>query len=251
MQLLAIALTFPKETQMQQRKILNRMLGVAVLAMLFGTGSAYAQAAKDAGSTSSSAGGASSGTATAKSDTKSSSVSKSDQNMMRDMAYSNLSEIATAKIALERSQNDKVKSFAQKMIDDHTQAQKDLEQLAQAKGVTLPTEPDAKHKATAKTLSALEGDKFDKMYMSQGGSKDHRDTHKLLMKAEKSAKDPDLKALASKTAPIVDQHLSMAEDMTGKKSTSSGSSGTSGSSAAGGASGSAGSAGSSSGASGK
>ncbi|KRB79233.1 hypothetical protein ASE07_05490 [Noviherbaspirillum sp. Root189] len=152
---------------------------------------------------------------------------------MRDLAEANLAEIETGKLALEKSQNDQVKTFAQKMIDDHTQSQKELEQLAQQKGVTLPTETDMKHKAAAKALSALEGDKFDKMYMNQVGVRDHKNTHQLLSKAQKNAKDPDLKTMAAKTAPIVDNHLTMAQDQTGKKSSSSGSSSAKGSSASG------------------
>ncbi|HZW13659.1 MAG TPA: DUF4142 domain-containing protein [Noviherbaspirillum sp.] len=152
--------------------------------------------------------------------------------MMRELARSNLAEIETAKLALSQSKNDEVKSYAQKMIDDHTQAQKELEQLAQAKGMTLPAEPDSKHKAMMKKLGALEGDKFDKQYMAQGGLKDHRDTHKLLNRAEKRASDSDLKALVTKMQPIVSDHLKTAQGMKSGKGTASGSSGASGGSGA-------------------
>lgn len=158
-------------------------------------------------------------------------LTKADRNIMREMAYANLAEIETGKIALNQSKNEQVRSFAQKMIDDHTQAHKDLEQLAQGKGVTLPTEPDKKHLAAAKKLSALEGDKFDKQYMSQGGMRDHRNTHKLLQRAQTRATDPELKALAAKMEPVVSQHLTMAQDVTGAKTSASGSSGPAGTSA--------------------
>jgi len=117
------------------------------------------------------------------------------------------------------------------MIDDHTQAQKDLEQLAQAKNVTLPTEPDKKHKNAAKKLSAMEGDKFDKAYLSQGGVTDHKETHRLLDQAQTKASDPDLKALVAKTKPVVEEHLTTAQSMQGKKGgASQGASGASGNS---------------------
>ncbi|WP_136414382.1 DUF4142 domain-containing protein [Noviherbaspirillum sp.] len=143
---------------------------------------------------------------------------------MRDIAYSNLAEIEAAKVAQNKTKSDQVKTFAQKMIDDHTQSQKELEQLAQSKGVTLPTEPDRKHQAELKKLSALEGDKFDKQYMSKGGVGDHRKTDNMLKKAEQRAKDPDLKALVAKIKPTVDEHLTMAKDISSGKSTASGSS---------------------------
>lgn len=149
---------------------------------------------------------------------------------MREMALANMAEIETANLALKQSNNDQVKTFAQKMIDDHTQAHKELEQIAQAKGVTLPTEPDREHKAEMKKLSALEGEKFDKRYMSKDGIKEHRETHRMVSRAQTRATDPDLKALAAKMEPIVADHLKMAQDMRSGKGTATGSSGSSGSS---------------------
>lgn len=215
---------------MQQRKQLNRMLGIAALAMMFGGGSVYAQSTGATSATQgsgSSAQTSTSGSSAAASKGSGSSVSKADQRMMKNLAEANFAEIETGKLALQKSQNDQVKTYAQKMIDDHTQAQKELEQLAQQKGVTLPTETDMKHKAAAKALGALEGEKFDKMYMNQVGVMDHKNTHRLLTKAQKDSKDPDLKALAVKMTPTVDGHLSMAQEQTGKKGGSSGSSGSS------------------------
>ena len=143
-------------------------------------------------------------------------VASGDEKMMRDIAYSNISEVAAGKLALEKSQSDDVKSFAQKMIDDHTKAQQELQTLADSKGVKLPTEPDAKHKAMAKMLSALKGDAFDKRYLKQGGLNDHENTHKLLQRVQSKAKDADLQAYAAKTITAVDQHLTLAQEIAGK-----------------------------------
>jgi len=236
---------FTKEIHMHQRQIFNRMLGIAVLAMLFGASSVQAQSGSASGSAgqdaSSSAQSSGSSSTSASKDAGGKSLSKSDQNIMREIAMSNLAEIETGKIALSQSKNDQVRNFAQKMIDDHQQSQKELEQLAQAKGVTLPTEPDKKHQAAAKKLSALEGDKFDKQYLKQGGLSDHRNTHRLLQRAQTRATDPDLKALAAKMEPIVSQHLTLAQDVSSAKGTVSGSQGPAGTSASGTSSGSSGS----------
>jgi putative membrane protein len=140
-------------------------------------------------------------------------VSKADQDMMRQMAQANLAEIETAKLAQSKSKSDEVKTYAQKMIDDHTKAQTELAQLAQSKGVQLPAEPDKKHQAAAKKLSALSDAEFDRRYMSQAGLTDHQNTHRLLQNASKRAADAELKAYASKTLPVVDEHLTMAKQM--------------------------------------
>lgn len=221
---------------MQQRSILNRMLGVALLSMLFGTSSVQAQsgsASGYAGQGAQSPSGGTSSSSAAGNESGSKSMSKGDQDIMREIAQSNLAEIEAGKIALSQSRNEQVRNFAQRMIDDHQQAQKDLERIAQAKGVTLPTEPDNKHKAEAKKLSALEGDKFDKQYLKQGGLTDHRDTHRMLQRAQSRAADADLKALVAKMEPTVNQHLTMAQDVSSGKSTASGSQGPAGTSASG------------------
>lgn len=262
---------------MLKREHFPQVFGVATLALIFSAASVYPQATTDsaaspAGSGSSaqtSPGSASSGgsgptSATGQSGTSSSGassaasdasdksaaggLSKSDQNLMRQMAYANLAEIETGKLAQSNSKNEQVRAFAQQMIDDHTKAQDELQQLADAKGVKLPTEPDSKHKAAMKKLSSLSGEAFDKAYMKQGGVNDHRQTHKLLQNAQKKASDPDLQALAQKTLPTIEQHLKLARETSagisgaarasgssGSTDTSGGSGGASGSGAPGGA----------------
>lgn len=141
------------------------------------------------------------------------SVSTGDRNLMRELAYANLSEIATAKLAQEKSKNDDVRTFAQRMLDDHTKALEQLQQLAQAKGVQLPTEPDARHKAMEKKLSALSGDAFDKQYLRDSGLADHRNARRLVARASNRAQDPDLKAMAKEQLPGIDQHMQMAQSI--------------------------------------
>jgi putative membrane protein len=181
----------------------------ATLAILFSTPTLHAQTAGTGGNAKSSTGSAA--------DTSGGKVSKADQGIMRDIAHANLAEIETGKLALDKSQNDQIKKFAQQMIDDHTTAMNELTQLAQSKGVTLPAETDLKHKTMATALKALSGDKFDKQYISQAGVTDHQRTRDLLQKAQKSAKDPDLKAYVQKVLPIVNQHLAMAQQLANKK----------------------------------
>jgi len=133
--------------------------------------------------------------------------------MMRELAYANLSEIEAGKIAQSKSQNEEVKSFAQKMIDDHTKAQQDLEQLVQNKSVTLPTEPDRKHQAMLKKLDALSSEEFDRQYAERGGLADHKAAHRLLQRIQSQAKDADFKQLADRLLPTIEQHLKMAQNM--------------------------------------
>ncbi|MBB3222974.1 DUF4142 domain-containing protein [Pseudoduganella umbonata] len=186
---------------MNKARMWKSYLGVPLLAVLMGMGSAYAQ-----------------------------SLAKADEKALKDMAIVNMTEVEAGRIALQKSQNAEVKAFAQQMIDDHTKGLEEVRTVAQAKNVTLPSEPDAKHKAMAKKLQAMSGEKFDKAYLEMGGEKSHKEAHALVVKTQSNAKDADVKALAAKLQPVIDQHMGhvqqLASTMKGMKSgTAMGSSG--------------------------
>jgi putative membrane protein len=144
-------------------------------------------------------------------------TARADAGMLRDIAHANLAEIATGKLAVEKATDPKVKEFAQMMVDDHTKALGEVQQLAQTKDVKLPTEPDVKHKASMAKLKLMSGNSFDKSYVKNAGVGDHQATDKLLKKTQASAKDADVKALAGKMLPVVQAHLKHAQDLDSMK----------------------------------
>ena len=144
-------------------------------------------------------------------------LSKADNKAIMDMAMVNMAEVEMGKMAQSKSQNAEVKTFAQQMIDDHSKGLTEVQTVAQAKGITLPTELDAKHKSMAAKLAKLDGDKFDREYMKMGGTGGHKEALAMLNKNEKSAKDADVKGLATKMKPTVEQHLKAAQQMPAAK----------------------------------
>lgn len=148
---------------------------------------------------------------------QSSSLSKGDQQILTDLAQANIAEVSTAQIALQKGQSADVKKFAQQMVDDHTKGLQEVQKVAQAKNVTLPSEPDAAHKQAAARLSGLSGAAFDKAYLEQAGVKDHKDAHAKATAAQQKASDPDVKALAAKLQPVIDQHLQTVQGLVSSK----------------------------------
>lgn len=138
-------------------------------------------------------------------------LSKGDQTILVGMAQANMAEVAAGKMALEKSSNADVKKFAQTMIDDHSKALDSVTEVAKAKEVSLPAEPDSAHKAMAARLQKMSGDAFDKAYMKEAGVADHNKVHAKLKKDEMAAKDADVKALAAKMLPTVEAHLQTAK----------------------------------------
>jgi len=145
-------------------------------------------------------------------------LSSADQKALKDMAMADMAEVETGKLAVSKAQSPEVKAFGQQMIDDHGQALAKVQALAQARGVTLPTELDSKHKAMSAKLEKLSGAEFDKAYMAGVGVKDHKDTHDKLVSNSKKIKDPEVKALGDQHMPVVEQHLKAAQQMASTKS---------------------------------
>lgn len=212
---------------MKNTHTLKRLLAVSVAAAMFGSVGAQAQTGEN-----SQAGqvGSSTTAATASGEAK---LTAADRKAITDMGMANMAEVELGKLAQSKTQNAEVKEFASKMVEDHGAALAEVQTLAQAKGVTLPTALDAKHKAMATRLEKLSGDAFDKTYVKQGGVGAHKETLTKLQKASKAAKDADVKAQVDKTIPVVQAHLKQAEQLAKGKPASTGSSGTAGHTGAG------------------
>jgi len=139
-----------------------------------------------------------------------------DKHFVRKAAEGGLAEVELGKLATQKASSDDVKKFGQRMVDDHTKANDQLKQLAQQKGIDLPTQPDAKDQATMKRLEKLSGEQFDKAYM-QDMVKDHTKDVAEFQKESTSAKDPDVKNFASQTLPTLQDHLKTAKSIAPKE----------------------------------
>jgi putative membrane protein len=144
-----------------------------------------------------------------------SAASSSDESFMRDISQANLAEIATGNLAVRKAQSPAVKQFGQHMISEHSTLETQGGALAQAKGVKPPTAPDLRHQAAMAKLEAVSGDAFDRDYMQQM-VKDHTETLRLLQDTAAKAQDPQLRNLAQQAIPHVQQHLEMAQRLTGE-----------------------------------
>jgi putative membrane protein len=97
--------------------------------------------------------------------TEANSRSLDTQTFVREAAIGGMAEVELGQLAAGKASSDAVKQFAQRMVTDHSKANGELKTLVQRKGLTLPTELDAKHKQTRDTLAAMSGALFDRSYM--------------------------------------------------------------------------------------
>jgi putative membrane protein len=135
-------------------------------------------------------------------------VDEADAKFTTDAAAGGIAEVELGKLAVTKATNAQVKAFADMMVTDHGKVNADLMTIAATKNITLPTALDETHQKKYDDLAKMSGKDFDKEFvkiMVDG----HEKTYDLLDKEAKDGKDADLKAFASKTAPVVKGHLDM------------------------------------------
>lgn len=141
-------------------------------------------------------------------------MTSQDRNFIMDAAMGGMMEVELGRIAAQQGTSDAVKQFGQRMVDDHGKANTELMSLASSKGITLPTELDAKHKEHVTKLSGMTGADFDREYVKMMVSDHVKDVSEFEKQSTRGT-DADLKAFASKTLPTLQEHLKMARALPG------------------------------------
>jgi predicted outer membrane protein len=80
-------------------------------------------------------------------------------------AIVNLAETDLAELALSRSQNTAIQSYARRMLDEHRRAQEKLRTVAADTKIALPAMVDKKHQDLKDALKRSEADEFDAGYI--------------------------------------------------------------------------------------
>lgn len=114
-------------------------------------------------------------------------------------------EIEISQAALNHLTSERARSLAEGVIADHQKIRDELVGLATARGLTPPVETDRYLSEWSRKSEGLEKDYLKQM------QEDHREALKLFEKATES-NDKEIAAFAKKTLPILQRHLTMAND---------------------------------------
>ncbi|OYX49311.1 MAG: hypothetical protein B7Y90_07875 [Alphaproteobacteria bacterium 32-64-14] len=131
-------------------------------------------------------------------------------NFVEKATLSNMFEIESAKLALERSKVQPIKDYAQAILDAHTASSSELAPLSSAALVTAPTQLDSGFQSQLKQLQDASVADFDDRYLDQQ-TEVHENTASLLKDFSANGKDAQLQAFALKMLPIVEAHLTQAK----------------------------------------
>lgn len=142
-------------------------------------------------------------------------LAEDDVEFLNNAAAAGLAEVETGRLAAERAERAEVKDYARQLVDDHSQANERLKALAQEKGVTLPTRPDADHRRVLEKLKRKSGAKFDAAYIEHMID-DHQEAIELFERTARKTEDEAIRAYASGTLPTLRHHADLAVALRGK-----------------------------------
>jgi len=139
-------------------------------------------------------------------------LAESDYKFVKEAARGGTLEVELGDLAHQKGVSQSVRTFGERMAADHKKANDELKEIATRKGATLPAELSHGENFTMTHLQKATGADFDKSYAAHM-VKDHESDVKDFQAAAKDLKDPDLRAFAQKTLPVLEEHLRMAREL--------------------------------------
>jgi putative membrane protein len=144
----------------------------------------------------------------------SASAAGTPSDFIVNAAQTDMLEIEAGKLASEKAQSPQVKKFAQMLVRDHGQASKELQQIAQQKGVQVPQSLPPDKQQSLQKLEGMSGTEFDRTF-AQEMVNGHQQAVQMYEQAAQSAQDPEVRSFAEEKLPTLREHLKMAQALPG------------------------------------
>lgn len=153
------------------------------------------------------------GTGTRNTPPPSHKLARGDRKFIEQAADSGMFEVQISQLAASKATDPQVRSFANMLVDQHTAANNELVKIANARSVELPPAPRHSLRREVDTLGKKSGADFDRAFVRQVGLKAHEQDIKTFEKAARDVKDPELRAFAQKSLPMLREHLAAARKL--------------------------------------
>lgn len=120
--------------------------------------------------------------------------------------------LRSSQIALQKSSDEQLKRFAQRMVDDHTKMDEQFKPVAMQLGLPGTIDPPKKEQAMIDRLQSLSGDDFNKAYVKMM-LQDHGKEAAAFKQEAANGKLPALKDLAAHDVSVIEDHQQMIQDI--------------------------------------
>ena len=129
---------------------------------------------------------------------------------VEDASAKGVAEVEAGKLAQEKGSAADVKSFADMMVKDHTEANGKLKAIADSKSLEVSDSAELVDKAKAMILELRSAKSFDQAY-ANNQVKAHEATIEIFKDEIKNGDDAQLKEFATSTLPKLQAHLEQAK----------------------------------------
>jgi len=133
-------------------------------------------------------------------------VKPNTQTFLMKAAEEQEAQVALGQLAGQQAKNPRVKQFGEEMIAGHKKLIRELDELAAARGIKLPSELADDDKRTRKELSQLSGHAFDRTYL-QYILRDHQNYVNEFEESIQTVEDAEVLRWAHKTLPMLRAHV--------------------------------------------
>jgi putative membrane protein len=140
-------------------------------------------------------------------------LSAADKKLMLQVAAGGQRQLALSQAVLDKVTNPQVRLLAQSEVEEQTGVAAKLQELADAKGITLPSGPADSVQAMVSRVQDMSGADLDAFYINESGVRGHQLLQKTMTTVNASAKDAGLKKLAAATLPVIRTHLSISRNL--------------------------------------
>ncbi len=138
-----------------------------------------------------------------------------DVKFVKHESAAGTAQLKIAELGVQKAERADVKAFAETLVTDHTQANKELAALATEKGVEVSAVIDPKHAEAFQKLEKAGKSDFDKEFLD-GMISGHKKCVSNFEEAAKDAKNSDVKMWAEKMLPTLKAHLAKAKELAAK-----------------------------------
>jgi len=135
---------------------------------------------------------------------------RDERRFLKDAAATGRFETEASRLALGKSNDSGVRSFAAMLINHHASASNELLYMLQARGMAAPMLGNDQRK-TLNRLAKLQGAKFDREFMEEVGLRYQQGDVQYFEKASQSTRDPQIRAWIDRNLPTLRYHLMTAE----------------------------------------
>ncbi len=137
-------------------------------------------------------------------------LSADDKSFVEHAIQGGLFEVQFGKMVADRASEPQLRAYGQMLIDDHTNADLKLRQIATARGLALPATLSEAKKESLEKLGSLSADRFDREAVTMA-IEDHKQDIAAFDAEAKQGDTADLQSFAKSTLPVLEKHLDAAE----------------------------------------